>query len=423
MGEEILKMDNDFQEIINEQVRDSAIYEVVEDVLLEYSLKKTPASDSLQACLEVYTKKDLLRLANQNGIDVKVSWNKEPIIDSLHDGIMNTIIERFLILGDKKTKLLYQFSIGEFDTKEATLEKLDFFLTVYPLAVHMGFIYSLNTENDVQMVIPFEVKEALAYFMNQRKEIQKQYQTKISIMKQIEESLLAAVHLYGVVTLNRIRDLWEIQYAKAECIKEFKVLFPIVVPLIAIKHEHDYFNNRFVSNYRLIESEYAKDFYYHVLEKMANDYYIPSKKEIRYYAQYPFNQHSPTYKKMRQLVSKITPDIDMVLQFIESSIQLGESLADLILEIQRLGFINFESDKQLYEFAELHTQLHNNSRLWENAGYTPSELASHLTDGPLTSYQRTTNKNNQSQHTKKVGRNNPCPCGSGKKYKKCCWNK
>lgn len=24
---------------------------------------------------------------------------------------------------------------------------------------------------------------------------------------------------------------------------------------------------------------------------------------------------------------------------------------------------------------------------------------------------------------KKVGRNDPCPCGSGKKYKKCCWSK
>ncbi|MCB9338662.1 MAG: SEC-C domain-containing protein [Lewinellaceae bacterium] len=23
----------------------------------------------------------------------------------------------------------------------------------------------------------------------------------------------------------------------------------------------------------------------------------------------------------------------------------------------------------------------------------------------------------------KVGRNDPCPCGSGKKYKKCCMNK
>ena len=24
---------------------------------------------------------------------------------------------------------------------------------------------------------------------------------------------------------------------------------------------------------------------------------------------------------------------------------------------------------------------------------------------------------------KKIGRNEPCPCGSGKKYKKCCINK
>lgn len=23
----------------------------------------------------------------------------------------------------------------------------------------------------------------------------------------------------------------------------------------------------------------------------------------------------------------------------------------------------------------------------------------------------------------KAGRNDPCPCGSGKKYKKCCWEK
>ena len=23
----------------------------------------------------------------------------------------------------------------------------------------------------------------------------------------------------------------------------------------------------------------------------------------------------------------------------------------------------------------------------------------------------------------KVGRNDPCPCGSGKKYKRCCWGK
>ncbi|UJL48206.1 SEC-C domain-containing protein [Virgibacillus sp. NKC19-16] len=29
-------------------------------------------------------------------------------------------------------------------------------------------------------------------------------------------------------------------------------------------------------------------------------------------------------------------------------------------------------------------------------------------------------KKNESKKSVKVGRNDPCPCGSGKKYKKCC---
>ena len=31
--------------------------------------------------------------------------------------------------------------------------------------------------------------------------------------------------------------------------------------------------------------------------------------------------------------------------------------------------------------------------------------------------------NETSTIRKKIGRNEPCPCGSGKKYKKCCLNK
>jgi len=40
-------------------------------------------------------------------------------------------------------------------------------------------------------------------------------------------------------------------------------------------------------------------------------------------------------------------------------------------------------------------------------------------------YNKVMNRSNQSQVKieEKVGRNNPCPCGSGKKYKKCCMKK
>ena len=48
----------------------------------------------------------------------------------------------------------------------------------------------------------------------------------------------------------------------------------------------------------------------------------------------------------------------------------------------------------------------NNTRLWILKGYTPEELS------PTTVIKK-----------EKVGRNDPCPCGSGKKYKNCCGKK
>ena len=48
----------------------------------------------------------------------------------------------------------------------------------------------------------------------------------------------------------------------------------------------------------------------------------------------------------------------------------------------------------------------NNTRLWANKGHTPNELLKLHTMPKLQTF--------------KIGRNEPCPCGSGKKYKKCC---
>jgi preprotein translocase subunit SecA len=41
----------------------------------------------------------------------------------------------------------------------------------------------------------------------------------------------------------------------------------------------------------------------------------------------------------------------------------------------------------------------------------------------FTNTDETTVKKPKQRSTAKVGRNDPCPCGSGKKYKNCCINK
>ena len=53
----------------------------------------------------------------------------------------------------------------------------------------------------------------------------------------------------------------------------------------------------------------------------------------------------------------------------------------------------------------------NGTRLWSNNGFTPNEL--------FERYERQQLRKLPSK-VAKIGRNDPCPCGSGKKYKRCC---
>ena len=52
------------------------------------------------------------------------------------------------------------------------------------------------------------------------------------------------------------------------------------------------------------------------------------------------------------------------------------------------------------------TELMNNTHTWSNNGYTPEQMVQMMRHHTVRSV--------------KIGRNDPCPCGSGKKYKKCC---
>jgi SEC-C motif-containing protein len=65
----------------------------------------------------------------------------------------------------------------------------------------------------------------------------------------------------------------------------------------------------------------------------------------------------------------------------------------------------YEMEKQLLEHHELATFQKNQDGVWE------------FIDGQVIGTQP------YRRETPKIGRNDPCPCGSGKKYKKCCGKK
>ena len=86
----------------------------------------------------------------------------------------------------------------------------------------------------------------------------------------------------------------------------------------------------------------------------------------------------------------------------------------------------FKNEAQTQEFVRQLNELHNNTRMWILKGHTPEELfeeeRKHLQ--PLPKNERDGSVGEQTVvKGEKVGRNDPCPCGSGKKYKKCCLGK
>ncbi|MEE9214519.1 MAG: DUF1186 domain-containing protein [Thermodesulfobacteriota bacterium] len=79
-----------------------------------------------------------------------------------------------------------------------------------------------------------------------------------------------------------------------------------------------------------------------------------------------------------------------------------------------------ERDYYKHELFNIYDRYTHILTTW--AGYNEEkeeEINNDLNDYGYTDFQQEESIRSEP----KVGRNNPCPCGSGKKYKKCCWNK
>lgn len=135
---------------------------------------------------------------------------------------------------------------------------------------------------------------------------------------------------------------------------------------------------------------------------------------------YEIEYRNPDYKKMKEfLVSHAGEDDgEGILLFIMNYMKKGMILTRVIEYInERFNFTEKLSRKEAEEFFSLYQRLNNSTHMWGNYGWTPKEL-------PESSRPSDTPAANQSPFGNlkiipKVGRNDPCPCGSGKKYKQC----
>ena len=202
------------------------------------------------------------------------------------------------------------------------------------------------------------------------------------------------------------------------------------------------------------------EFDYLLRQQMDKDFYIPSAQQIDEICRNGYEASSSAYKKLesffiKKLKFSYEQAVTWCLQVWANSYE-GESPSKIINKMTEAN-IEFE-EKMINELLELLVTAHNNTRMKENRGYKPSEMVRKKsvdkmpTIVPASSNAAAILKDAAPQLQamgvpvdlngntdviqttmfpiglngepirveKKIYPNDPCPCGSGKKYKKCC---
>ena len=134
--------------------------------------------------------------------------------------------------------------------------------------------------------------------------------------------------------------------------------------------------------------------------------YVPGSKEA--FLEYTDMYYTEIPALMEQIYDVV---YEVLKNKNEATLMLGEFMQMLRLDYPLQEFAalieNYRTEAETPQDGERYFALvieaKNNSRIWANKGFTPRELAVLMKNKP-----------------KSIGRNDLCPCGSGKKYKKCC---
>ena len=136
------------------------------------------------------------------------------------------------------------------------------------------------------------------------------------------------------------------------------------------------------------------------------DNYIDATPVYQALAQYIMNAYGYDVLKAADVVGEV-----YIL------LQNGQPMDKASDYLDELGF--FKEDAKARELVPLLIAFNNTTHLWPLKGNTPERLMNHEAEsrGNIISFAEAQKKR------AKVGRNDPCPCGSGKKYKNCCLKK
>ncbi|NBJ94696.1 YecA family protein [Parablautia muri] len=405
-----------------------------------------PEGIMLKHILRMYDKESLLNYARDLEIKRTSGLKKDELAEKIaNELLMPTVMRRRIAVLSPECRILLERAMRE--PLIPTPEEMD-----DALFLHESDYAFLNKRE--QLDVPVDVK--IAYEKINTPEFRK-YARKMSWLSQC---LNFGEAFYGVFDKDVLRKIYNVRkgyHISEEQLEKMCNEFP-----------DDMTECHMEEGQRFIVAEYLayRDRYKDLLDIQAGkDFYIPNAQEVLDYARNLYLSQEPAYQNFREFLQheigmtydeadaealetwdKIQFDIDFT-EIVQYIIDVYEDLLD---------------DTKIEKIIQLLQELNNNTRMQIHRGHTPNEMmrkgmeegrfsqrpivvpGSTETANLLKSASEELKEmgicvdfdsnaaivpNNSSQNNvsgqvansfKKIYPNDPCPCGSGKKFKKCC---
>lgn len=238
----------------------------------------------------------------------------------------------------------------------------------------------------------------------------------------------AGKYLYGVMTYDELKDLFALRYPNAD-MAEIMDLFDST-PLY-----YQWFTER---DGKLVLNGFEQNDYYKYLEQQIQgglSFYVPTVEEIEELYEQGSLISRESHQKMKAFIEETfgcDPDtaalkLHELYETVNNHVRVNDAVEAFIhggAEDGAADGFEFRSDEERFRFTELYIEMSRDCRIRDNRGHDYYEMVAIMSAKDRGSANdgggRSPARNGAQLKRVKIGRNDPCPCGSGKKYKNCC---
>ncbi|MEG0352808.1 MAG: SEC-C metal-binding domain-containing protein [Clostridium sp.] len=330
-------------------------------------------------------------------------YKKEELAEKLAEVIQKEALQYLATLNEKDLALFEGLA------EEVTL--VDGRLGRAALFISLGWATRVRDEDVTYLVIAREIKAL--YDKGKQDASFQELRTHRQNFRTYRNGL---TNLYGAVELYWVEHLYNRDYGR-------EVNFAVMLKDLNYMNQI-YGGCKLMGDYLVHASLYCEgeeDFLKLKKEVGQKNYYEPSKLLITLMSQEGYYEELEETKKLKEYLKKhvianenfIEEAIVTLVLSVRSQHTSGlDLMEDVMQQWYRLG-IHIQNMDQLQEVTLMMTQIMKHTRSWYNKGYTSEEVQREM-------FPEMYGKEVTQVNKVKVGRNDACPCGSGKKYKKCC---